>query len=221
MNESPIVLITGAGKGLGRVLAIEFAARGVSVAANDLTPINLDQTISEVRSMGGHIEPYIADIASKLALQTMINAILDRYGRIDYLINTVNIAPKDRLLEMDEWDWRRVMDQNLTGPFLLTQSIARVMQAQGGGKIIHYLTYNPNSVSAQAGNYGLLGFIRSGAQELEPYHIQMNAVCSGYPEAQQIPNLPNNALSLILHLCLEKTEKLSGKIIQVQTYTES
>ena len=113
-----VVLVTGAGRGIGRELAEGFAAQGVTIAANDLTPINLDETVSHIRTGGGTAQAYVADIASKLAVQTMLNEILDVYGRIDVLINAASVEPGEALLEIDEWDWRRAIDLNLTGPFL-------------------------------------------------------------------------------------------------------
>ena len=79
-----VVLVTGAGLGLGRALAEAFAARGAIVAANDLTPINLDETVARIQAGGWQAQPFVADIASKLALQTMLNEIADAYGQMDH-----------------------------------------------------------------------------------------------------------------------------------------
>ena len=143
-----VVLITGAGDGIGRALAGAFAERGAIGAANALTPVNLDESIALIRAGGEKAQAYIADIASKLALQTMLNEIIDQYGRVDMLIQAGSVEPPDALLEMDEWDWRRTLDSNLTGPFLLMQSAGRVMREQGGGVIVNLVSLDEKSRAA-------------------------------------------------------------------------
>jgi NAD(P)-dependent dehydrogenase (short-subunit alcohol dehydrogenase family) len=215
-----VVLISGAGKGIGRALAEAFAKRGTIVAAHDLTPINLDETVSRIQNVGGRGKAYVANIASKLDLQTMLNAILDEHQRIDYLINTLSVSPRDTLLQIDEWGWRRTIDLNLTGPFLLMQSVGRVMQAQGGGAIVNLVSMELNSPVAPAGKSGLIGLTRSAASEYQAYNIRVNAVCYGLPEAEQIADLPDDPVELTLALCSQKTEMVTGRVIQSEPWQE-
>jgi len=214
--EGKIILITGAGKGYGRALAEAFAKLGAVVIANDLTPINLDDTISHIQTAGGNAQAYVADIASKLALQTMLNAILDEHGHIDCLINTTNISPTDELLKMDEWDWRRAIDLNLTGPFLLMQSVGRIMQSQGGGAIIHLIAVEQNSPAALAGKSGLIGLTQAAGPEFGMHHIHINAVCVGFPDAEQVTDLPADPVNLVIFLCREKSESYQGRAFLTQ-----
>jgi NAD(P)-dependent dehydrogenase (short-subunit alcohol dehydrogenase family) len=214
--EGKVVLITGAGRGNGRALAEAFAARGVIVAANDLTPINLDETVARIQAAGGGVQAYVADIASKLALQTMLNAILDEYGRIDFLVNALSVTPTDALLEMDEWDWRRSLDLNLTGPFLLMQSVGRVMQAQDGGVIINLILGEEQSAAALAGKSGLIGLTRAAGSEFGAYNIRVNAVCAGFPEAERVADFPEDLVNLVLFLCREEARSFQGRVLQAQ-----
>jgi NAD(P)-dependent dehydrogenase (short-subunit alcohol dehydrogenase family) len=213
-----VVLIAGAGLGVGRALAEAFAAQGAMVAANDLTPINLDETVARIRAAGGLAQPFVADIASKLALQTMLYEIADAYGRIDILLNCASAAPADALLEIDEWDWRRALDINLTGPFLLMQSVARMMLPQGGGTIIHFTEIERESAAALSGQSGLVGLTRAAAREFAPDNIRVHLVCSGDPklgisEPELIPGLPENPVELGLYLCGENAGHLNGMVI--------
>ena len=208
-----VVLVTGAGKGIGRVLAEGFAHRGAIIAANDLTPINLDETISHIRAFGGTSQAFVADIASKLGLQTMLNEVVDQYGCIDVLINTASVAPRETLLEIDEWDWRRAIDLNLTGPFLLMQSVGRVMRKQAGGVIVNLISINEKSVAYIAGKTGLIGLTRAAAVEFAAYNIRVNAVCSGFPEAEHIPGLSENPVELVVDLCHRDAAEITGKVI--------
>jgi NAD(P)-dependent dehydrogenase (short-subunit alcohol dehydrogenase family) len=132
-----VVLITGAGKGTGRRLAEAFAAHGATVAVNDVSPVNLDETVAHILSTGGQVKAYVEDIAKKMPIQALLNSVLDDLGRIDILVNCAEVEPQKTVLEMDDWDWQRTLDVNLSGPFLLTQSVARIMKEKNGGVIVH------------------------------------------------------------------------------------
>jgi NAD(P)-dependent dehydrogenase (short-subunit alcohol dehydrogenase family) len=132
-----IVLVTGAGKGTGRSVAEAFAAQGATLALNDISPVNLDETVSRIIASSGRAKSYVADIAKKLPIQGLLNEVLDDLGRIDILVNCAEVEPQKALLEMDEWDWVRTLDVNLTAAFLLTQSAGRIMKEKGSGIIIH------------------------------------------------------------------------------------
>ncbi|HBY08482.1 MAG TPA: hypothetical protein DEH22_12095 [Chloroflexi bacterium] len=214
--DGKVVLIAGAGKGLGRALAEAFAARGAIIAAQDLTPINLDETVARLQAANGRAQAYVADLASKLALQTMLYEILDEFGRIDVLINCVSADPRDALLEMDEWDWRRTVDINLTGPFLLLQSVAREMRAQGGGVIVQVIQADANSAAGLAAKSGLIGLARAAANQLEALNIRVNAVCSGFPEAELEADLPADPVALVTFLCSHEAANFSGRVLQIK-----
>lgn len=212
-----VVLITGAGLGMGRDLAEAFAAQGAIVAVNDLTPINLDETVHRIQASGGISQAYVADIASKLALQTMLNEIMDQCGRIDILIQAACANPSDPLLEIDEWDWRRTLDINLTGPFLLMQSVGRIMREQGGGSMVSVISINEKSSVSVAGKSGLVGLTRMAATEFESLNIRINAVCWGVPEGKQTLGLPEDPVDLVLFLCRPNNTEFHGKVLQVRS----
>jgi len=175
-----IVLITGAGKGSGRLLAKVFAERGAIVAANDISPINVENVVEEINQQGGRAKAYIEDVAKKVGVQNLINTVEDDFGRIDILINHAAVEPNTALLNMDEWDWHRVLDVNLTGAFLMTQSAGRVMKEKGGGVIINLITGSTRDEKFEAAFVasmnGLDGFTRQAARELSPYDIKVFAV---------------------------------------------
>ena len=215
--KDKVVLITGAGLGIGRELAESFAAQGAIVAANDLTPINLDETIRHIKSSGGEAQAYVADIASKLALQTMINEIIDQHGRIDILIQSASVDPPDPIFEIDEWDWRRTLDVNLTGPFLLMQSVGRLMKAQGEGVMVNVISPDEKSSAATAAKMGLVGLTRTAAAEFGAYNIKSYAVCSSTPEAVKIAGLPENLVELVHFLCGGPAQDLHGPLLGFST----
>jgi len=189
MNEftSKIVLVTGAGKGSGKKLALAFAQYGATVAANDISPVNVEEVVQEIQAQGGDAKAYIEDVAKKVGVQTLVKDVEDDFGRIDILINHASVEPNSPLLEMDEWDWHRVLDVNLTGAFLMTQSVGRVMREGGGGMIINLTTplmvisetggdESPMRAAFLASMAGLEVFSQQAARELVPFGIHVHAV---------------------------------------------
>jgi 3-oxoacyl-[acyl-carrier protein] reductase len=177
--KDKVVFITGAGKGSGRLLAQAFAESGAIVAANDISPINVEEVVEEINKNGGRAKAYIEDVAKKMGAQYLVKQVEDDFGHMDILINHASAEPHVALLDMDEWDWHRVLDVNLTGAFLMTQSAGRVMRERGSGVIINLIATNQKSagqVAFIASMNGLDGFTRQAAQELNPYGIHVYAV---------------------------------------------
>jgi len=178
-----VVLITGAGKGSGKALARAFAERGAFVAANDISPINVEEVVDEISRQGGRSKAYIEDVAKKLGAQNLIKQVEDEFGRIDILVNHASVQPHAPLLDMDEWDWHRVLDVNLTGAFLMTQSVGRVMRSQGSGVIINLVTLNQEPAKDEAAfvatMQGLVGLTNQAACELSPHGVRVHAVETG------------------------------------------
>jgi NAD(P)-dependent dehydrogenase (short-subunit alcohol dehydrogenase family) len=178
--KSKVVLITGAGKGSGRLLAQAFAQQGAIVAANDISPVNVEEVVSEILAQGGRAKAYVDDVAKKVAAQNIVNQVEEDFGRIDILINHATVEPHVPLLEMDEWDWHRVLDVNLTGAFLMIQSVGRVMRARGSGVILSLVTGpardEDRAAAFVASMQGLAGLTRQAARELRPHGIRVHLV---------------------------------------------
>ncbi len=240
--KDQVVLVTGAGRGIGRAIAAAFAARGARVAANDISPANLDQAVQDMTTAGGQARAFLADVAKKITVQTMIGEILDVWGRIDILVNNAGVEPHAPILEMDEWDWRRTLDVNLTGPFFTQQTVGRVMREQGGGAIV-----NISSIAGRAhglieraayvaSKTGLIGLTREAAREFAAYNIRVNAVCPGVIDTemtaglqqdaavmqrwlQEIPlgrlGQPADVAGLVLFLCSSEAAYITGQAINV------
>lgn len=185
-----VVLITGAGKGSGRALARAFAERDAIVAANDISPVNVEEVVDEINQQGGRAKAYIEDVAKKLGAQSLIKQVEDEFGRIDVLINHASVQPHVPLLDMDEWDWHRALDVNLTGTFLMTQSVGRVMREQGSGVILNLITTNQepggNEAAFVASMQGLVGFTRQAACELNPHGIRIHTVETGKDVVEKV-----------------------------------
>lgn len=185
-----VALITGAGKGSGRALARALAERGAIVAANDISPINVEEVVEEIVAQGGRAKAFVEDVAKKLGAQNLIKQVEDEFGRLDILINHASVRPHEALLDMDEWDWHRTLDVNLTGAFLMTQSAGRVMQSQGSGVIINLVTLSQesagNDAAFVASMQGLAGFTSQAARELSPYGIHVHLVETGEEAVEKV-----------------------------------
>jgi len=185
MNDfkGKVVLITGAGKGTGRKLAEAFARQGAIVAANDISPVNVENVVEKINMDGGQAKVYVEDVAKKVGAQALVKGVEDDFGRIDILVNHAAVEPHSPLLDMDEWDWHRTLDVNLTSVFLMTQSVGRVMREAGGGVIINLLPEasrdgNPMRAAFVVSMTGLESLSRQAARELAPYGIRVHPVKS-------------------------------------------
>jgi len=202
--KGKVVLITGAGKGTGQMLVEAFAQQGAIVAANDISPINVDAVVEKINTSGGEAQAYISDVAKKVGVQALIKKVEDDFDHIDILINHAAVEPRSPLLDMDEWDWHRTLDVNLTGAFLMMQSVGRVMREKGGGVIINLVTVagrdprnggdeSPMRAAFYASMAGLEALSQQTAREFEPYDIRVYHVPSDTP-TETILNLCRSSL---------------------------
>ena len=192
--KDKVVLITGAGKGAGRALAEALAERGAFIAANDISPINVEQLVAQILAKGGKAKAYVEDIAKEVGVQSLIHDVEDDLGGIDILINHAAVEPHTPLLGMDEWDWHRTLDVNLTGAFLMMQSVGRTMLAKGHGAILNIVAGTGEGLSQDAGAYiaskaGLAALSHQADKEFSLHGIRVHAV-------ENSENVINDVLSL-------------------------
>ena len=180
-----VVVVTGAGKGIGRAIAERFAEQGCKVVVNDIDTDAVAETVAAIEASGGTAMAAIADVSDSEQVQAMIDATMEAHGRIDIVLNNAGIvSPMLHFFEADEAWWRRIIDVNLTGHFLVSHPAARIMAKQGGGCIINMssggATRAHRSFTAyDATKGGIEALTRAMAVDLAPYGIRVNALMPG------------------------------------------
>ena len=219
--QDKVVLITGAGRGSGRMLAEAFAAQCASLALNDISPQNVESLTAELNARGATAKAYVNDMVKKVAVQALVNQVEDDFGHIDVLINHAAVEPHTPLLDMDEWDWHRTLDVNLTAPFLAIQSMGRIMRESGGGAIINLLSIPGETVAFDravyvASLFGLVGLTRQAARELFGYGIRVHALGRGLDRFQNADTtIPADLTRAALFLGSPRAVHLTGQIVNV------
>ncbi len=191
-------IVTGAASGIGRATAVRLASGGHEIAALDVDEAGLADTVSRIEADGGIATPYALDVTDGQAVETVVNKIFDRTGEIGVLVNNAGIGIAARLVDTTEEQWARVMEVNVTGPFLLTRAVLPHMLAAGGGSIV-----NVASVAAVVGvrnravyttsKHAVVGLTRSVAVDYADKGIRVNAICPGTVATEWIGKILDEA----------------------------
>ncbi len=180
-----IAIVTGGGQGIGRGIALRFAREGATVVIADRDRETAEQTAEEIRRDGGEALAVATDVADKEQVDAMIDVTIDRYGRIDALVNNAAIALLyEPFFSISPENWRRMLDVNLSGAFWCSQGAARHMAAQGRGAIVNIGSVNSFHPEADVAHYaaskgGILLLTRAMAVDLAPFGIRVNAIAPG------------------------------------------
>ncbi len=182
--QDKIALITGAGRGIGRILALALAEAGADVAIADIDVASAEAVAAEVNALGRRGLAVAVDVTQKTAVTTMAATTAEKLGGIDILVNNAGIFPISPVTSMPEEQWDRVIDINLKGTFLCSQAVIAYMRRRGGGRII-----NVSSVSGLVGavgfahyaasKAGVVGFTKALAREVASMGITANCIAPG------------------------------------------
>jgi 3-oxoacyl-[acyl-carrier protein] reductase len=179
-----VVIVTGAGSGMGRDTALLYAAEGASVLAADVDEDRGQETVRAIEKAGGHAAFTRVDLSERAQAYAMVDAAVSHFGRLDILANIAGIYPSMPVEEVTEEHWQRMLAVNLTGPFFACQAALRHMKKEGGGVIVNvasgaafYPIVGKAAYSASKG--GLVSFSRVVALEGAPYGVRVNIVVPG------------------------------------------
>jgi NAD(P)-dependent dehydrogenase (short-subunit alcohol dehydrogenase family) len=180
-----VAVVTGAGAGIGAGIALALAEAGAAVAAADIDKASAASTAERIVDGGGRATPLQLDVSDARQVEAMVRETVAMLGGVDILVNNAGIATTEAVEDLGEAEWRRVLDVNLTGPFLCAKAVLPHMRAKGWGRIINIASVAGKRISfSAAASYtaskaGLLGFTRHLAYEVAPYGINVNAICPG------------------------------------------
>ncbi|MBI5878489.1 MAG: SDR family oxidoreductase [Chloroflexi bacterium] len=186
--DNKVVLVTGAAQGIGAAIAKQFLAAGARVALNDRTPERAETGVAKLGGAQANLLGVAADVTRRAEVEAMIARIVERFGRLDIVVNNAGLYPVTPVLDMREEEWDTVLDVNLKGTFLVSQAAARQMVRQGSGGAIVNISSGSHKVARIgcahycASKAGIVMFTQVLAMELAPHRIRVNAVAPGLIE---------------------------------------
>jgi 3-oxoacyl-[acyl-carrier protein] reductase len=182
-----IAVVTGAGRGIGRAIALKFAAEGADVVCVSRTAENSEKVAGEIRALSRKAWAHAVDVSDAAAVGAAAEKILAEAGRVDVLVNNAGVTRDGLLMRMSEADWDTVLDTNLKGAFLFTKAFTRALLKQKSGRIINVasiigLIGNAGQCNYSASKAALIGFTKAVARELASRGITVNAIAPGFIE---------------------------------------
>lgn len=196
--EGKTAVITGASRGIGKAIALEFAKNGCNIAFTDLFYDEIAQaTEKEIAEFGVKVKAYASDASNFKATDEVVNEIVKEFGRVDILVNNAGITKDTLLMRMSEEQWDAVINVNLKSVFNFTKAIQRTMLKQKSGSIINMSSVVGVSGNAGQANYsaskaGIIGFTKSVAKELGSRNIRSNAIAPGFIITDMTGALPED-----------------------------
>ena len=195
--QDQVAIITGSSRGIGKAAALALAAEGASVVVNYArSSAAAADVVDEITEAGGSAVALQADVSQEDQVDALVKTTKDKFGRIDVLVNNAGITRDTLLLRMKPADWQAVIDLNLTGVFLCTRAVAKIMLKQRSGRIINIssvagLMGNPGQANYSAAKAGVIGFTKTVAKEMAGRSVPGSAVAPGFIETDMTNELPN------------------------------
>jgi 3-oxoacyl-[acyl-carrier protein] reductase len=239
MPKDKVAVITGASRGIGRSIALALAAQGARIVAFDQDMAETEKVAEEIRALGVEALAVLGNVTVAADTERMIDAAMEKFGRVDILVNNAGITRDGLLMRMKDEDWDAVLGVNLKGAFLCSRAASKVMAKQRYGRIINIASVVGQMGNAGQANYcaskaGLMGLTKSNARELAKRNVTVNAVAPGFiatamtdalPEktrqelAAQIPlerlGTADDIANAVVFLASESSGYITGQVIGV------
>lgn len=240
MLTGKVALVTGAGKGIGREIALTLAKNGATVIVNyNGSKAGAEETVEEIRKNGGSAEAMQCNVSDFAASEAFVNQVLTKYDKVDILVNNAGVTKDNLIMRMSEQDYDTVLDINLKGAFHMIKHLSRRFLKQHSGKIINISSVSGVLGNAGQANYsaskaGLIGLTKSVAREFAGRGINVNAVAPGFIDTDMTRNMTEdakkelsdmipmkkmgttkNVADLVLFLAGEQSDYITGQVICV------
>ena len=199
MLKDKIALVTGAGRGIGREIALTLAKNGATVIVNyNGSKEAADEVVAEITSNGGTAEALQCNVSDYAASEAFVKTVLEKYKKVDILVNNAGVTRDNLIMRMSEEDYDTVLDTNLKGTFNMIKHLSRSFIKQRGGKIINITSVSGVLGNAGQANYsaskaGVIGLTKSVARELASRGINVNAVAPGFIDTDMTKNMTDDA----------------------------
>ena len=234
-----VALITGAAQGIGKSVALLLARNGADIVVSDINLEKAEETAKEIESIGSKAMAIKVDVANLKDVERMVGSILEKFGKIDILINNAGITRDKLILRMTEEDWDAVLNVNLKGTFNCTKTVVRHMAKQRSGKIVSIASVvgemgNAGQVNYSASKAGVIGLTKTIAREFAQRRINVNAIAPGYietPMTEVLPEKvkeelkrlipmerlgkPEDVAEAVLFLVSEESNYITGQVLNV------
>ncbi|HLC25727.1 MAG TPA: 3-oxoacyl-ACP reductase family protein [bacterium] len=195
--DGKVAIITGAGRGIGRAIAVAFAEAGAKVALAARSAGEIEEVAAQIRSAGGQAIAVATDVAKRSSVDNLVKQTVEKLGGVHILVNNAGITAGVLIAKMEDGLWERIIQTNLTGSYYCIKAVLPHLMAQRHGRIINIASTLAKSGHAYSGAYsaskhGVLGLVRSLALEVTRYNITVNAICPGWTEAGMLSGSVEN-----------------------------
>lgn len=200
--KDKVAIITGAGRGIGEVTARKFMQEGAKVVVASITQAEVDSVVDVLKAEGGEVIGVVVDVTKREQVDKMINETIEKFGKLDIIVNNAGITADNTLLKMTEAEWDRVIDVNLKGVYNCGQAAAKVMAEQGSGVILNATSVvglygNFGQTNYAATKWGVIGMTKTWAKELGKKGIRVNAVAPGFILTPMTEKMPDKVLDMM------------------------
>ena len=238
LNDN-VAVVTGAGRGIGRAVAIAYAKMGANVVCVSRTQENSAKVATEIEALGQKSWAFAVDVSDTSAVESSAKNILEATGKVDILVNNAGVTRDNLLMRMSEEEWDTVLNTNLKGAFNFTKAFTRPFMKQRSGRIINIasvigLIGNAGQSNYAASKAALIGFTKSVAKELAPRGVTANAIAPGFIETDMTAVLdekvrgsiidripmnrfgsPEDIANTAIFLALESTNYMTGQVLTI------
>ncbi|MFB5192850.1 3-oxoacyl-ACP reductase FabG [Alicyclobacillus fastidiosus] len=197
-----VAIVTGAGRGIGRGIAVKLAQEGAKVVVCDMVAENGEGTVRAIVEQGGEAWFQVCDVADANDVSALFEAVVKRHGAIDIVVNNAGINRDGMLHKLTHEQWDQVINVNLTGTFHCVQEAAKIMRNQNCGRIINIASAswlgNIGQANYAASKAGVVGLTKTAARELAKYNVTVNAICPGFIDTDMTRGVPEKVWDVMI-----------------------